>query len=129
MTFKVPRREARVVFEDGDYAGAEARLHLDQRMGDFLALQRAAVEGETETLCHFLADALIDWNLADDEGAIPADYEGVLRLPPLLITAIIAKWLEAQTSVAAPLGGGSINGAGSGAASMPMVSLPASPPN
>lgn len=103
--FKFKQRVARLVFEDEDYAGAEVRVQLDFPIGEFMAIQRLQSDPDsTEALCRFVASILVDWNLEDEKGALPADYEGVLRVPPLFIRRLSEELVKALTEPPAPLG-------------------------
>lgn len=103
--FKFKKRTARLIFEDGDYAGAEVRVSLDFPIGDFMTLQRLQEDPDSiEQLCQFIAGLLVDWNLEDDKGKVPATYEGVLRVPPLFIRRLCEELVKALTAPSVPLG-------------------------
>jgi len=104
MGYKLTPRTARLVFE-GEYESAEARVTLDHPLSVFIAAQKLQVSQDIEGLCRLVADILIDWNLEDDAGAIPTDYEGVVRVYPVIINEIVTKWMEAQVTLSAPLPG------------------------
>lgn len=96
-----PQHVARLIFE-GDYEGAEVRCSLDFSIGDFLEAQwMASLAGSTltaeqsERLAHFLANILVDWNLEDKRGPIPATYEGVLRLPSSFVQRLCEELVKA----------------------------------
>ena len=104
-----PQRVAKLVFE-GEHAGAIVRLALDFSIGDYLEAQwMASISGDvltaeqSERLGHFLAHVLVDWNLEDKEGPIPATYEGVLRLPSSFISQLCEELVKALQP-SAPLG-------------------------
>jgi len=114
--FRFKQRVAQLVFEDEDYKGAEVRVQLDFPIGEFLAIQRLQADPEsTEQLCRFIASILVDWNLEDDKGALPASYEGVLRVPPLFIRRLAEELVKALTEPPVPLEQPSPSGSMSGA--------------
>ena len=110
MGFKLPQRTARLVFE-GDFEGAEVRVRLDQPLGALMQAQRLQAGRDTEGLCEFLAGLLLDWNVEDDAGPLPATVAGLMRCTPAFVNLLIDEWLKAQAIVPAPLVGGSLNGA------------------
>ena len=110
MGFRLPLRTARLVFE-GDFAGAEVRIRLDQPLGALLQAQRLQSAQDIEGLCEFLAGLVLEWNLEDDAGPLPATAAGLLRCTTVFVNLLIDEWLKAQTGVPAPLGGNSLNGA------------------
>jgi len=103
-SFKFKQRTARLIFEDEEYAGAEVRVQLDFPIGEFMLIQRLQSDPDSvEQLCQFIASVLIDWNLEDAKGPIPATYEGVLRIPPLFTRRLCEELVKALTAPAAPL--------------------------
>jgi hypothetical protein len=102
MGYKLTPRTAKLVFED-EYDGAEVRVTLDHPLSHFIEAQKLQLSQDIEGLCNFVAGILVDWNLEDDAGAIPTDYEGVIRVYPALINAIVTRWMEAQVTLPAPL--------------------------
>ena len=95
--FKFSQRTALLVFEDEEYAGAEVRVRLDFPIGEFIAIQRLQSDPDSaEQLCRFLASILIDWNLEDEQGDIPATYEGVLRISPLFTRQLCEELVKAM---------------------------------
>ncbi|MCJ7804250.1 hypothetical protein MUP35_00745 [Patescibacteria group bacterium] len=103
-SFKFKQRTAKLVFEDEEYAGAEVRVQLDFPIGEFMTIQRLQTDPDSvEELCRFIAGVLIDWNLEDEQGAIPATYEGVLKVPPLFIRRLCEELVKALTGPSAPL--------------------------
>ncbi len=109
--FRIPRRVAILEF-DGEYAGAEIRARLDVDTETYFAISRlqGEVDGPNEAenlrqaLGFFVDHIAIGWNLEDEDGtAIPMTVDGLMRLPWALTAALIPKWREAVTTVAAPL--------------------------
>jgi len=102
MAYKLTPRTAKLVFE-GEYDGAEVRVTLDHPLRRFIEAQALQASQDIEGLCQFVAEILVDWNLEDEDGAIPANYEGLIRVYPALVNNIITRWMEAQVSLPAPL--------------------------
>lgn len=129
MGFKQPQRKAHVVFEDGDYAGLELTLSLDEPIGRFLAVERMVASGNTrlEEIGEMLSALILDWNLEDDQGSVPITKEGIERLSVGTIIVILTKWMEVQTGPPVPLGAQLNNGSGLEVASIPMESLSPGP--
>jgi hypothetical protein len=107
--FELPQRTARLIFE-GDFEGAEVIILLDASIGQVLKAQKLLAEGNIEALCQFLALILVDWNVADHDGRLPADFEGLLRCTPAFVGALVDQWVKAQTEPPLPLGASSRNG-------------------
>ena len=107
--FKIDRRTAKVLFQDGDYAGAEAYCFLDVSMDLFLRFQRISAEGNDHDTARaifydFGEKILQSWNLAEADGTvIPATGDGFMSLPPKLATETILRWTQAVGAVSAPL--------------------------
>lgn len=105
MGFKVPRRQARVTFEEGhDYHGAEVVLNLDLPTAAIFELQRLQATDGDAAVRMFADDALVSWNVEDEAGPVPASYEGAKTQPSAFILALMQKWMEAATDIPAPLG-------------------------
>ena len=108
MGYKLEPRTALLSFED--YAGAEVRVTLDRPLAHFLEAQKLQLANDVPALCHFMASVLVEWNLEDDKGAIPATEKGLLRIYPAFFNALIKAWLEAQVTLPAPLAEASKDG-------------------
>lgn len=119
MGFKLPQRTARLIFE-GEYEGAEVRMKLDVAMGVFMEATRLQAAGDIEGLCRFVAALLIEWNVEDEGGPLPADFDGLMRCTPAFVNLVIEQWVKALTDVPAPLGAPSVNG-GAPPMEIPMV--------
>lgn len=138
------RRKAKVynlAWEDGPHAGLEVKVrslpigrfldlipHLEVAQGQ--AEVSFEVAGKFATAMQGMADALISWNIEDEDEdgnvtAVPATLEGLLTLHPDEMTAILRAWIEAGVTTSAPLGKPSPNG--DVEASLPMESLSPSP--
>lgn len=113
--FRLPKRTALIEFEEGhEYHGLRVRVVLDAPVEFMLAMQTAVsggLEQAGEALRAFGDDCLLEWNLEGDDGQpVPANGNGMLRLPPVATGQLITRWMEAATQPAAPLGGQSPNG-------------------
>lgn len=129
-TFKAKRKIFRLRFEDPDMNGLVVRAHSTQ-LGNLVGMARLAnltqrdlgpedVEALDQVFRAF-ADALIEWNLVDDNDVhVPETVEGLYSLDQDFAIAIIAAWQQAISSVSAPLGQTSNAGGRSLAASLPM---------
>ncbi|HUV73871.1 MAG TPA: hypothetical protein VMW79_06155 [Anaerolineae bacterium] len=102
MGYKLAPRTALLVFED-EYKGAEVRAMLDHPLGMFIEAQKLQESQDIEGLCRFVAGILVDWNIEDEQGPLPATYEGILRAYPALINTLITEWMKAQVTPTAPL--------------------------
>lgn len=105
MGFKVPRRTARVIFEEGhDYHGAEIELNLDVPLRALFEFQKLREDDPSEAFRMFAEDVLQSWNIEDDSGApLPADYEGLCSLPSAFITTLMDRWVTEGTTAPVPL--------------------------
>lgn len=109
----VPRRTAVLVFEEGPYAGTEARCVFDISLADYFEYQRLAARAENndaeafrEVAERFGDEVLLEWNLDDDRTGepLPATGASLLALPVPLVTDLLRAWLDGMTRPAAPLG-------------------------
>jgi hypothetical protein len=113
--YRVPRRTALVEFDEAhEYYGAEIVLRLDVPIGVMLEFQRAATdEGQAETVIRrFGDDIVLEWNLEDDEGPVPATGDGLMMQSFAFANMLLSKWVEVATQVPGPLGEPSNNGNG-----------------
>lgn len=106
MGFQVPRRTARVSFEEGhDYHGAEVVLVLDAPTEFLFEFQRAQ-KSDIELAISMFAESIIEsWNVEDALGnPRPTSYEGAKKEPPAFLTALMERWVAEATAAPAPLG-------------------------
>ena len=92
-------------------------LKLDAPMSLYFEFQRftdpdADARGILEK---FARELLIEWNLEDDNGPVPATPEAFIEQPLALASALLQKWTEVAVEVPAPLDEPSPNGAQSAA--------------
>lgn len=117
--FVLPAGDATIVLDDGPYAGAEIDVITNvpyavlRDVDDLFAEWRQAETRKDqqpiyERLCGLWAgECLAGWNLADRKGPIPADGDGMLRLPPSAAWAVMWEWRQAVGTVPLPLSSGS----------------------
>ena len=100
MGFKLPQRKANLVFEGGDFEGAEVKVTLDQPLGMLIEAQALQESNDVNGLCRFIAGILVSWNLEDkDDKPIPATEKGLHEVYPAFVDALVTAWVEAQTGV------------------------------
>jgi hypothetical protein len=133
--YRPNRRIFVLTFEDEDYDGLVVKAR-SVKLGSFLQVanllkldpqnvQPEDVEKFAELFEQF-ADALVEWNLEDDDGQeVPATLEGVQRQDVDFIMPIIKAWFEGIAGIASPLGTSSSNGQPSAPPPLPMEPLPA----
>ena len=112
-SFVLPEKRATIELEDGDFAGAEITVRLRVPFGvlkeiSSTASDPAGIERLGELFCEW---ALVDWNLADHRGPIPATPEGFARLDLDTVGAVLAAWIGGVVEPPAPLPQPSSNGA------------------
>jgi hypothetical protein len=120
----------KLVFTDPEYDGLIVRVRSIKigELRELLGLASAVAGGQVDLadaskvdrLFGVFADALLDWNLEDDQGRpVPANLEGVSTQDADFISEIVREWMKVF-QVAGPLGNGSSDGAKSLEASLPM---------
>ena len=98
--FTLPRRVAKLVFT-GEYEGAEVRVRLDVPLATYFeVLETRGREGYAV----FVETAVVDWNLQDEAGGIPATPVGAERVSPGFLSWMILKWIAEVAQVPDPLG-------------------------
>lgn len=134
MGYRRERKVYQLRFADEDMAGLVVRARsvpLGQFM-DLTAMAGGAGDGKVSAddikgvigLFAGFAEALIDWNIEDEDGTpVPATLEGVRSQDADFMLAVVMAWLEAIGDVSAPLGRTSSGGGPSLEASIPMVPL------
>ena len=122
MGFQVPRKTARLIFEDSEYDGCEVVCAVDVSF-EQLAYFAGVGEGtDNEEMFRAFADGfIISWNIEDAGGnPLPADGDGIVKLPAWFAILIMQGWQEAMvelSKVPDPLDGPSKNGEKSAAPS------------
>jgi hypothetical protein len=121
MGYEVPETRATLVLDDEPYVGAEIEVSLDIEWGAYKKMRRLAGAPRTgdwrdrlDELIELFLPFLRGWNLERNGVPLPPTAEGVARLGPALIGAIIGTWVERVGMAGAPLGNAATS---SGAAS------------
>lgn len=82
----------------------------------------------TAELADSFAEALVSWNLEDDDGTpVPPTAEALRKEDGTMVLAVVMRWLDQVINVDEDLGKGSASGPPSPAVSLPMEPLSASP--
>jgi|SRR5580700_4768453 hypothetical protein len=131
-------------FEGTEYDGLQVRMrqtsvgglldlaavadHLDGLKG---GESPAELSRRLHTVLEPLAALLASWSLTQGGQPVPADLDGLLRLPPALLGRIISSYVTAQAQAPPPLPDGSSDGPTTDPleASIPMTPMTASPPS
>jgi hypothetical protein len=108
------RRESRritLVFDDPDLNGLEV-VTRSVPLGTFLAMLDSSsdVAKTMQLFQDFAENALIEWNLEDDNGSVPATLAGMKTQDADFMLSIVKAWLDAIGTASAPLVGASSNG-------------------
>lgn len=133
LGYKVERKVYRLRFESADMAGLVVRAR-SVPLGQFLDLAgmagspadgKLSAESVKDALGLFegFASALVDWNVEDDDGPVPATLDGIRSLDIDFGLAVVMAWLEAIADVSPPLGSSSNVGERFPEASLPMEPL------
>lgn len=132
MGFKRSKKVYKLVFT-GEYEGLEVRA-TSMPLGEYMAIAKmmdmdtsnpdSQDLGQLDALFEKFANALVWWNLEDDNGQpIPATVAGLYTQDLEFVLTIIMQWVNAVTGVAAPLEQPSSSGSPSLEASLPMEAL------
>jgi len=108
MGFRKQRTVYRLRFEDESLDGLEVTAK-SLPLKDFLSINKMSVQAEndaakqaeqSELMLKKFADALINWNLEDEDGKpVPATFTGLLGQEMGFVTQIIQAWMEAVAGV------------------------------
>jgi hypothetical protein len=136
MGYNPKRKIYKLVFEDEEMAGLEVRVRSFSigtmlEVGELSDLMGRKITPEdmprVQKLFSVLAQALVSWNVEDDDGApVPATLEGLTAQEDTFVFAVLSAWIDAVSGVSAPLPQTSSDGQSSLEASIPMVPLSAS---
>jgi len=109
--FTIPTRALVMIFDDGDYAGAEVKVRMNVPLGVLWEIQAMAQDNPRPAFDLFGDRVLLEWNLRSDGGeAIPVTSDGMNELPVDLAILIMEKWAEVVFKAPAPLPNSSPNG-------------------
>jgi hypothetical protein len=128
-SFKRDKRQYRLHFEGTVLDGLVALVKSVPvgtmlQMAEMAALVDGFTPADISTLgmmFEILADALVEWNMVDDDDQpVPTTMEGIRSLDMDEAMLLIQKWMEVTVGVPGPLDPGSTAGAPSPVASIPM---------
>lgn len=139
MGFTPKRKTYRLTFAESELSGLVVSAH-SVTTGRLLSIQElleasgsSAVNNEVDkvaasaafrSMVEMFAEALVDWNLEDDDRQpVPATIDGLLTLESDVVLEIISAWTSAISGVSAPLASGSPSGETSLEASLQMETL------
>ena len=122
MGFQVPRKTARLIFEDSEYDGCEVVCGVDVSFEQLAYFAGVGEDTDNEEMFRAFADGfIISWNIEDKDGSpLPANGDGLVKLPAWFAILIMQSWQEAMlklSQVPGPLDGPSKNGEKSAAPS------------
>jgi len=83
-----------IEFDEGDYAGFGVHMR-SLSLGEFLRVGSMMDSRDVSGLCDAMAQALEEWNAADEDGDIPASRDGLLSLDAGLVFELSRRWLDA----------------------------------
>lgn len=100
MGFRKQRTLYKLVFEDPELDGLEVTAKA-LSMRDFLAVSKIPDEAEQqEASLKKLAEAIVSWNLEDEDGKpVSPDYKGLCAQEILFINQLTQAWTAAMSDV------------------------------
>jgi hypothetical protein len=105
--WEVPRRTARIVFEDGEYDGAIVKTALDGSLNvylDYVQLTEKNSPAEVaEAVRRFGDELLIEWNVKVNGHPIEPTGEGMCQIPMPFAILILQTWMKAMAEPSGPL--------------------------
>lgn len=115
MGFVLPERQDTIVFDEGDFAGAEVLVRLPRNAGlvwrvigllDKPEDETAADRRErAEALYALIADEIVvSWNVEDHKGPVPLTAEAVSTVDAAFLGELIHLWTRAGTEPSPPKG-------------------------
>lgn len=128
MTFEV-ETDARLIFPDGKYEGAEVFARISLSIGEYfdvLAVRNAEIEEPrryAEDMMRTFAPYLVSWNLTKNGEPVPCDFDGLWSIDRELAKQMCIAWQRAVEGLPGPLGQPSSGGRPSAELSMPMEPL------
>lgn len=101
MAYVRERRVYRLAFADDDMNGLEVRAR-SVPLGQFFHLAKLLSKGLTlgdvdqvSELFSGFADALVDWNLENEDGPVPATLDGLYAQDIDFVLPVIEAWIDA----------------------------------
>lgn len=138
MGYRHNRKTYKLVFEDPELDGLVVRVKSTSvgNLLDIMGLLAMNVDdirredlSQLDHLFRSFAEALVEWNVEDDDGTpVPPTYEGVRGQDTDFVIDVIRVWYEALSGVPGPLPATSSDGGPSLEQSMPMEPRSPSPP-
>lgn len=122
------RRTLKLVFEAPEFEGLEVRIR-PMTLAQLLDVGRLDKGNGTnaesiDRYTPFIADALLSWNVEEDDGTpVPATVDGLRSLDLDTLLALVRAWTDATVGVAPPLEPSSNGGELSLEVSLPMEVL------
>lgn len=101
------RRTAAIAFAPGhEFHGAEATVALTASLDFVLSIE--GMDGESSErkralMLSFGDSVLVDWNVEDEDGPVPANGEGFLAQDMDFAVALMRAWSDAMVNPPAPL--------------------------
>jgi hypothetical protein len=138
--YRRPSKVFRLIFTDPEMEGLEVRAK-SMPIGKLMEVVEIAAlskggridvrdASKIKVLFETFADALLSWNLVDDDDApVPADLNGLWAQDLDFVLNLIAEWMTAIAGVPGPLPQPSPDGVQSVEGLIPMVALSNGQPN
>lgn len=126
MGFEYNPKLRKLIFEDPEMAGLEARVKLPAMavVLKVASMQGARVDADGfKDLVADFADCLVEWNLEKKGEPVPPTLEGLLEQDQDLLIMLVDAWQSGLAGVDAPLETPSRDGEPSLVASIPMAPL------
>ncbi|MEW2420436.1 hypothetical protein AB0911_07820 [Streptomyces nigra] len=129
MGYKPKRKIYSLDFAGTEHEGLEVRMR-GLTVGEELELDDLrGKDGGGRKVFELMTGLLIDWNVEDDHGPVPATFDGVCTQDSKFILDILTALQEAASGVPDPLPQTSPSGETSPAPHIPMAPLSPSPEN
>lgn len=115
MGFVLPERRETLVFDEGDYAGAEVVVRMPRNAGLVWQVQRLIDKPDGETadekreraaeLYGVLAsEIVVSWNIEDHRGPIPLTADAISKVDAAFLGELLNLWFLTTTQVSPPKG-------------------------
>jgi len=110
--YRVPKRTARLIFQDTAYEGAEVVVRLDVPVALFMEIQDLIADDKQFQVFQVFGESVLEeWNIEDDDGnAIATTGQGMIAIPIDLANVILQQWVDAAIKPPDPLVGRSNGG-------------------
>lgn len=115
MGFVLPERLTTLVFDEGDYAGAEVTVRLPKNAGIVWRVTGLLERPDNETrdeqrerataIYALIADEIVtDWNIEDHRGPVPLTADAVSCVDAAFLGELLHLWVRASTEPSPPKG-------------------------